>query len=236
MNCAFPRMRPGVAIGDKARAALSLLRDVTEAPDPPAITIGTRWEVGMSWLWPSLAALRKRRPAHRFDCHFGSGEEILRLLTSGDLDVILTSAPHAVRGFGVVEVAREDYVMVAAPRLARSVRSIEDLREHVLIEHDRSFPFLRYVDPATRSAIVCRDVWFVGSTRTMTSALLQGFGVGILPRYLARTPLATGRLKRILPGVRLQTDRCRLVYRLDRDVTRAVETVRGALDRHGLRA
>lgn len=225
----------GVAIGEKARAALSLLRDVTDAPAPTAISVGTRWEVGMSWLWPAIVSLRKRDPAQRFHCQFGSGEEILRQLSTGDVDVILTSAPHAVRGFGALDVAREEYVFVAAAGLARSIRSVADLRHHVLLEHDRSFPFLRYVDPATRAAISCRDVWFVGSTETMKSALVAGYGVGIVPRYLARAALDAGALRRILPKIRLQSDRFRLVYRLDRDLTRGVGLLRAALASRGLR-
>jgi len=226
----------GVALGEKARAALSLMQDVGTEPAPQALTVGTRSEVGLSWLFPALVRLRRLHPTQCFHCHFGSGEEILRMLVAGELDAILTSAPHAVRGFGAVDVAREAYVIVAAHDIARAVRSIDDLRGHVLIEHDRSFPFLRYVDPAVRATITCRDVWFVGSTSAMTSALVHGFGFGIVPRYLVRTPLSTGTLRRILPRVKLAADRFRIVYRLDRDLERPVTLLCDALARSGLRA
>jgi DNA-binding transcriptional LysR family regulator len=153
------------------------------------------------------------------------------MLEAGALDAVLTSAPHAVKGFAAIELARENDVFVAAPRIARRVRNLDDLREYVLIEHDRSFPFLRYMDASQRAALKCSDVWFVGSTNTMTSALIEGLGVGIVPLYLARPALTKRRLMRILPGVKLAADRFRLVHRLDRDVGHAVGLLRDALMR-----
>lgn len=188
-------------------------------------------EAGASWLWPALVRLRKRHPDQVFHCHFGSGEEILRMLEAGALDAVLTSAPHAVKGFGAIELRHEDYVFVAAPKIARRVRSLDDLREYVLIEHDRSFPFLRYMDASQRASLKFSDVWFVGSTKTMTSALIDGLGVGIVPLYLARPSLTKRKLMRILPRVKLAADHFRLVHRLDRDVGHAVGLLRDALMR-----
>ena len=225
----------GLALCEKARAALSVMEGLGAGPASWVVNLGTRPETGMSWLWPALARLRKKRPEQVYHLHFGSGEEVLRMLGGGMLDAVLTSAPHAVKGHGSIEVAREDYVFAAAPRLAARVRRLEDLRKEVLIEHDRSFPFLRYVEAGERAAMKCKDVWFVGSTNAMASALIQGMGVGILPRYLARPALRSGKLERILPEVKLSEDYFRLVYRLDRDLESAVRILGDALARFRLR-
>jgi DNA-binding transcriptional LysR family regulator len=134
-----------------------------------------------------------------------------------------------------MELAREDYVFVAAPPIARRVRTVDDLRHHVLIEHDRSFPFLRYVPAAQRAAMKYRDVWFVGSTNTMLSAALEGFGVAIVSRYLARAALKAGRLRRIVTGVPLDSDYFRVVYRLEGDSSPAFRRLRDVLKQLGLR-
>jgi len=221
----------GVAICEKAVAALSLMGEVRTGHAPQELSIGSRPEIGMSWLWSALVKLRKRHPDQVFQCHFGSGDEILRMLGVGALDAVVTSAPHAVRGYGAIEVAREDYVLAAAPQIARRVRTMADLRELVLIEHDRSFPFLRYLEAGDRAALKCKDVWLVGSTNTMTSALIEGLGVGIVPLYLARPALKNGKLRRVLPRVKLAPDHFRVVYRLDRDFGDAIRLLCNALIR-----
>jgi DNA-binding transcriptional LysR family regulator len=225
----------GRALCNRAAAALALMTGVAEEPAARVINLGTRPEAGMSWLWPALSSLRRRQPHLVFHCHFGSGEEILRLLAAGTLDAVLTSAPHTVRGYGAVDVALERYVLIAAPHVAESVRHVDDLKQHVLIEHDRSFPFLRYVDAAQRAGLRYRDVWFVGSTVTMTAAVVAGHGVGIIPEYLARRALASGKLSRILPAIRIDQDHFRLVHRLDPAIDEPVTLLAAALRKVGLR-
>ncbi|MBI3894205.1 MAG: LysR family transcriptional regulator [Candidatus Wallbacteria bacterium] len=225
----------GLAICNAASAAIGLLDGLGPASREAVVNLGTRPEVGLSWVWPALASLRKRYPGLAYHCVFGSGEEILRMLGTGALDAVVTSAPHAVRGFGAIELAQERYVFVAAPRLAKTVRRVEDLERHVLVEHDRSFPFQRYLAAADRARMRYRDVWFAGSTVLMTRAALEGFGVGVVPEYLAAKHLRERRLARILPALRIDSDHFRLVYRQERALGDAVEMLATALKRLRLR-
>src|SRR5581483_10130432 len=115
------------------------------------------------------------------------------------LDAVVTSAPLTVRGYGAIDLAEERYVFVATPELAKGIREIPDLRDHILIEHDRSFPFMRYVAAEPRAQLRYKDVWFLGSSNSMTAALLAGFGVGIIPLYLVQKALEKKLLRPILP-------------------------------------
>lgn len=229
--------RDGRAIAEQAAAALSLLGAVRPGTARHVVTVGSRPEIGASWVWPVLLRLRARHPEHAFHCHIAAGDDLLRMLETGAVDLAVTSAPHVSRSMAAIELAREDYVCAAAPAIARGVRGLADLRDHTWIEHDRSFPFLRYLTPADRAALACREVWFVGSTTAMVSALAAGRGVGIVPRYLAAPALRTGKLRRILPGLALAHDRFRVVHRADRDadLRAAAALLAGALRRHGLR-
>ncbi len=229
--------RDGRAIAEQAAAALSLLGAVHPGAARYVVTVGSRPEVGASWIWPALLRLRARHPEHAFHCHIASGDELLRLLETGALDLAVTSAPHVSRALGAIDVAREDYVCAAAPAVARGVRSLADLRDRTWIEHDRSFPFLRYLAPADRAALASRDVWFVGSTTAMVSALVAGHGAGIVPRYLAAPALRAGKLRRVLPSLALAHDRFRVVHRADRDadLRAAAALLAGALRHRGLR-
>jgi DNA-binding transcriptional LysR family regulator len=225
----------GRALCNRAVGAIALMGEVATGPNSQVINVGTRPEVGMSWLWPSVTGLRQKLPHLCYHLHFGSGEEILRLLGIGTLDVVLTSAPLMVKGFGAVEVAREDYVFVAHPDLAKKIRVVDDLKEQILIEHDRSFPFLRYVAADQRASLRYRDVWFLGSSNSMTAALLGGFGVGIIPHYLVQKAIEKKQLKTILPNIKIDFDHFRLIYRTDRAVQDPVEKLAAALIARGLR-
>lgn len=225
----------GRAICNKAAMALALMGEVATEPSSQVVNVGTRPEAGWSWLWPALARLRRKNPEILYHCHFGSGEEILRHLGGGRLDVVLTSAPLTVRDFRAIDVAVEEYVLVAAPVLADTIHGIEDLREHLLVEHDRSFPFHRYLDATSRATLRYRDVWFVGSSTLMIEAVLEGLGVGIVPLYLAKKGLEKGKLRHIIPSVRIEPDTFRLVYRQSRGLDAAVELLADELKRLGLR-
>jgi DNA-binding transcriptional LysR family regulator len=205
----------GRSLCGRAAAALALMGDVETAATSRTINIGTRPEVGMSWLWPCMSKLKKKFPHYSYNCFFGSGEEILRLLTTGILQAVLTSAPYLIQGYGSIALAKEEYVFVAAPRIARTVNFVEDLKRHILVEHDRSFPFLRYIEPDTRASLRYKDVWFLGSTNLMVSAIIAEHGVGLVPEYLARKYLIKKRLKRVLPQISIHHDYFRLIYRLE---------------------
>lgn len=224
----------GRALCNRAVGAISLMGEVATGPSSQVINVGTRPEVGMSWLWPSVAGLRQKLPHLCFHLHFGSGEEILRMLGIGQLDAVLTSAPLMVKGFGAVDVALETYVFVAHPDLAKRIREVDDLKEQVLIEHDRSFPFLRYVEAEQRASLRYKDVWFLGSSNSMTAALLAGFGVGIIPYYLVSKAIEKKQLKPILPHIKIDSDHFRLIYRSDRGVEGAMEKLSAALIKKGL--
>lgn len=225
----------GRALCNRASGAISLMGEVAAGPTSYVINVGTRPEVGMSWLWPSLTTLRAKLPNLCFHMHFGSGEEILRLLGIGTLDAVLTSAPLTVRGFGAIELAEERYTFVAHPDLAKSIRTVEDLKEQVLIEHDRSFPFMRYVEAQARATLRYKDVWFLGSSNAMTTAILGGYGVGIVPAYLVAKSIEKKLLKPILPDIKIEADHFRVIYRTDRGLEEPVQKLAAALIAKGLR-
>ncbi len=52
------------------------------------IKIGTRPEIGRSWLWPTISGLRIASPRWRFDICMGSGEQILTDLSNNQLDCV----------------------------------------------------------------------------------------------------------------------------------------------------
>ncbi len=213
----------GKLLCQKARDVLSLMGELSSEPASKTIRVGTRPEAGSSWLWPALQKIRKSDQQTTYHLQYGSGEEILAQLAQGVLDCILTSAPVTIKDYNYLDLAREDYVFVAKSALAKTIVSFEDLERYTLIEHDRSFPFLRYVKPKYKAKLKFSDVWFVGSSSCMCDAILKGYGVGIIPKYLAQPHLKSKKMSTIAINLELEHDFFRLIYRNDRDIETEVK-------------
>lgn len=224
--------REARAVCERASAALSLIASDDAWERSRVINVATRPETGARWLGPTLISLKKELPDTMFHCFLGSGEEILRMLGTGKLDAVLTSAPHTTKEFSAVDVCEEEYVFVAVPRIAKTIVKAENLQEHLLIEYDRSFPFQRYLKAETRARLRFKDVWFLGSTLLMTEALLEGLGVGVVPLYLVRDAVERGKLLKLFDGegaFKLSADAFRLVFRNDRDIDEEIKILADAL-------
>ncbi len=220
----------GKALAQKAKDALSLFEVSEGRFNPsPTINIGSRPEAGRSWLWPCLVKLRKQSEAVTFHLSFGSGSEILKQLGAGDLDVVLTSAPRVDKGYIAIDLVQENYVFVAVPTIAQDIKTADDLKKQTLVEHDRSFPFLAYLDSNQRAQFRFRDVWFAGSTTLMADAILTGLAIGIVPHYIVSGELERGTLQRISLNVDLGFDYFRLIYRNDRPIQNAVHALAAEL-------
>lgn len=226
--------KEGQAICKRAADALELMNDIGTKNSSVVINLGTRPEAGRSWLWPAVLELRRTHPQIRFHMSFGSGSEILAQLGVGKLDVVLTSAPLTTRSFRAIELLREDYCLVANPAIAKKIKKIEDLEQYAWIEHDRSFPFLRYIDAHLKPQLKFKDIWFLESTEIMASALAEGEGVGIIPSYIAKRFLTAKKLVRIKLDLKIASDKFRLVYRADRQLGNEIQLLADHLIKSGL--
>lgn len=205
----------GVSIATKAAGALKLMQSLPSQQKKAVVNVGTRPEVGVSWLAQAIFELRKIEEDLCFHIHIASGSEILQKLGTGSLDAVLTSAPVTLRDFRSIELVKEEYIFVAHKSLKPKVRTLEDLQQHNLIEYDRSFPFLRYLEPEIRSAMTFKDVWFLGSTQLMAQAIERAHGIGIVPRYLVQAAIDAGELEVVSYSKKLSHDNFRFVMRAD---------------------
>lgn len=206
-----------------ARAILELAGrcgDVVHAqsrPSPYELAIGTRFELGLSWLTPALRPLSASRPERTIHLVFGDSDDLLDRVRRGVLDAAITSARLTIGGLAYGQLHDEDYVFVGATRLLRTRRLARAAHapQHVLIDAAPDLPLFRYfLDASDR-----RDVWsfsrheYLGTIGAIRLRVLQGAGVAVLPRYFVARHLATRRLARILPRVKLQRDAFRLIWR-----------------------
>jgi|GEM_PF-278115 len=186
---------------------------------PMDVTIGTRHELGLSWILPQLNALTKAQPWLRLHLYFGSGADILGRVRAMEIECCVTSSRLVDPKLESLRLHREDYVFVGGASLleAKPLRRAKDAEEHTLLDSDVSLSLFRYFRDAPGGGDHLRFAGVVrlGTIEAIRARVLQHAGVAVLPEYLVKKDLAAGRLARILPSVTLLHDYFRLVFRAD---------------------
>ncbi|MGB1274442.1 MAG: LysR family transcriptional regulator [Nannocystaceae bacterium] len=215
----------GRAMLPVARAAIAAGRECAEVvrgqrgPAPLQLTIGTRFELGMSWVVECLDTLAENYPHLTVHLYFGSGPEILDRLHARRLDCIVTSARLADASLDAIKLHEESYMFVGAPALLQQqpFNTVADACGHTLIDIDPSMPLYRYFASATSEAQTLRFGKFrwLGLGAAIRMQVLAGRGVAVLPVHMVEAEIEAGTLVRLLPNIQPHTDYFRLVFRSD---------------------
>jgi DNA-binding transcriptional LysR family regulator len=179
--------------------------------------IGTRFELGMSWLVPALRPLERAEPSRHLHLYFGDTVDLLPRLMQGEIDAVVTSARLTAPGIELARLHQEEYALVGAEKLlsGRSLTRAEDASRHVLLDIRSDLPLFRYfldARPADESWSFGR-VQHLGSIGPIRAHTLEGAGVAVLPLYFVRTDIRSGRLRRLFASTKLPSDWFRLVWR-----------------------
>jgi DNA-binding transcriptional LysR family regulator len=214
----------GLAFLPHARAAIASAEQAMRAGRgeatvaPMRVTIGTRHELGMSWIVPMLPRLRAAHPGLSIDLYFGSGVDLLIRVRTLEIDCAVGSMRQTDSTLDATRLHREDYDLVAAPRLlARTpFRHPRDAARHVLFDAHTELPLFSYWRDAPRGTpLDFGAVRLMGTIAAIRALVLRGEGVAVLPAYLVTPDLRAGRLVRLLPRVELAHDYFRLIFRGD---------------------
>ena len=188
---------------------------------PYSLIIGTRFELGLSWLTPALDVLERAAPERTLHIHFGNSPELLAQTRRGEVDATVTSARLGGDPLSYALLHEETYAFVStAPdddgaRL-KSARQAEDF---VLLDAGVDMPLFRYFLDARPP----KEVWgfkrveILGAIAAIRHRLLNGDEhrerVAVLPRYLIQDDLVDGRLTELFPRTHIESDYFRLVWR-----------------------
>lgn len=181
------------------------------------LTLGTRYELGMSWLVPALDPLQRCEPARTIHLYFGNTPELLPRVLEGDLDAMVTSARITQEELAYVPLHEERYVFVTSPalRTAQPLTRAGDAKEHTLVDAGRDLPLFRYFLDGRPGD----EIWsfasyqYMGTIAAIRAQVLAGAGVAVLPQYYVAADLRAGRLVRLMPRSRIPSDWFRLVFR-----------------------
>jgi DNA-binding transcriptional LysR family regulator len=183
------------------------------------VVLGTRHELGMSWIVPMLPVLRRRHPALTFHLYFGSGSDLLLRVRSGEVHCAVGSMRVDDPKLEAARLHREDYVFVGQPALLRRtpLARAADAARHTLLDERAALPLYAYWRDAAgeRLRLPFGRIVYLGTIAAIRAAVIAGEGVAVLPLYLVADDLRARRLTTILPRVRALPDYFRLIFRGD---------------------
>jgi LysR family glycine cleavage system transcriptional activator len=188
-----------------------------EVGAPFELTVGTRFELGMSWLVPALDRLRDATPHRTLHLFFGDGPDLLKRLELGQLDCAIASVRVTSSDLQYAPIHEERYTFVAAPRtIAHApVRGPDDALAHTLLDLHPDLPLFRYfidggpVPQPWRFGATA----FLGTIAAVRYRVLEGAGIAVLPAYFVAEDLRARRLVELMAERPLLTDWFRLLWR-----------------------
>lgn len=188
----------------------------TVARIPTDLSLGTRYELGLSWVVPALPSLEATFPGQTIHLQFGEAPELMSLLAEGKVDGVITSSRVTGGRFEAWDLHPESYALVGERRyVARHpFRGPADAPTHALIDLRADLPLSRYfLDVAGGSGLwPFARIEHLGTLAAVRLRILQGRGLAVLPAYFVDSDLTRGRLVRLMPKVKLPEDRFRLLW------------------------
>ena len=181
------------------------------APLPFALTVGSRYELAMSWMCPALTPLKEARPERTLHLYLGDTPDLMARLDSGDIDAAVLSARVARVGLDSLVLHEERYVFVGR---GQQLDNADAAGEHVLIDISADLPLFHYLLDGLNQT----EPWsfksheYMGGIGAIRHRVLEGIGVAVLPEYFVREDLEAGRLTQLMPDLELRTDTFRLIW------------------------
>lgn len=184
---------------------------------PFELVLGTRFELGLSFIVPSLSTLEKKRPSRRVHLYFADSADLIARILRGEIDAAVASMRLNDARLAYAPLHEEQYVLVGAKKLLakKPLASARDAAAHTLLDVHADVPLFRYLleaRPASEAWSFAR-IERLGAIGAVRARAVEGVGVAVLPRYFVERDLREGRLSLILPRTKLATDWFRLIWR-----------------------
>ena len=197
-------------------AAAALVEAAKGARSAWEVTVGTRYDLGLSWLIPAMDALAAAEPERTIHLWVGDAPELVEAVRLGRIDAMVSSLRLDAEELVSVPLHPEHYVFVGAEELLTKTPlcAPEDAQAHTLLDTLPGLPLFRYLlDPYGGPVWPFGRRSYLGGIGAVRTRALAGRGVAVLPEYFVRDDLAAGRLRRIMPELSLATDTFRLSWR-----------------------
>ncbi|MHB8416973.1 MAG: LysR family transcriptional regulator [Myxococcales bacterium] len=243
----FVRTTRKVELSEAGRRLLPLARELLAGaerlraaargpakPLPYELFVGTRYELGLSWLCPALPSLERRHPERTIHLYNADSPDLLLRLERGDLDAVVASMRLTSPKLTYAALHAENYALVSK---RRCLGGRDDAQHLTLVDVSRDLPLFRYFLDALPNAKAWpfARIEYMGGIGNVRRRLLDAPGrVAVLPTYFIRGDLSAHRLARLMPRVHLRSDAFRLVWRRDHPRAQDLVTLAEDLRRYPL--
>jgi LysR family glycine cleavage system transcriptional activator len=194
-------------------------RGNTAPPAPIEIVLGTRYELGISWILPQYETIVRARPGLSLHLYFGAGPDLLLRVRTMEVDCAVTSSRLVDPKLDSARLHEEEYVLCGARTLfdREPLEHLEQFANHTLLDTGPDLPLFRYWKDAHGEGNHLRfGRWiYLGTVEAIRQRVLAGAGVAVLPAYVVRRELEDRTLVRALPSVEPLSDYFKLVFRAD---------------------
>ncbi len=183
-------------------------------PSPFSLTIGTRYELGLSWLVPALRPLSEARPERTIHLYMGDTADLLERLERGLVDACVLSAGPRRASIRQRLLHEEQYVLVAARSICLNAQTAP---HHTLLDATPDLPLFQYfrdLHPEVADWSFGRHL-YLGGIGAIRALALDRQGIAVLPLYFVRADLDAGRLVALADPCFLGRDHFRLLWRDD---------------------
>tara|TARA_R110002096_G_scaffold408075_3_gene607061 strand:+ start:38800 stop:39699 length:900 start_codon:yes stop_codon:yes gene_type:complete len=186
---------------------------------PTNLVLGTRHELGLSWIVPHLPILESQHPSTQINLYFGSSDDLMLRLRSLELDCAISSNRISDPKLDFFALHEEKYAFVGSEHLLNRlpIRRTKDLRLHTLLDTGPNLPLFRYWknSPNTTQEVDFDRVLYMGTIAAIRELVVANKGVALLPRYFVTADLQNGNMREILPSRRPLSDSFRFIFRKD---------------------
>lgn len=179
-----------------------------------SLTLGTRYELGLSYLLPILEEQKQTHPHWNIHLFFGDAPSLTNALLSSEVDVVFSSMRVDHPRLHIQTTHLEQYVLVAKPHIASQINRISDLKSHTLVDISSSFPLFRYFGESNqlRPQEIFSRYRYLGTISALLYWVLKQDAFAVLPLYFVQDAIATKEVSIVLPELDLQHDHFRLFW------------------------
>jgi DNA-binding transcriptional LysR family regulator len=181
------------------------------------LCIGSRFDVGLRWVIPSIGALERARPERHVHAAFGAVGDLVPRIFRDEVHCVLTSARLNDANLVSVPFREIEYVLVGTPALMKKtpLSRPEDAERHTLIDFDEDLPLFRFFSEArpNKEAWKFQRVQHLSIIAAVRARVLEGVGVAVLPVFLVADDIVKGKLKVLMRETKLKSNVLRAVWR-----------------------
>ncbi len=215
----------GLALVAHARRVVDLAADCPRiargelGPPPMELTLGTRHELGMSWIVPQVDDLQAALPGLTLHLYFSAAEDLLLRIRAHEIDLAVISSRLADPRLDALPLHPEEYVLCASAELLAQTPFTRRAHaaQHTLADISHDLPLYRYWRdaPGAGEPLSFGRIWRLGTIEALAWAVRTSRAVAVVPRYLIARDLKRGAVRPLLPSVEPLSDTFRLVFRAD---------------------